>query len=288
MSINLQYQSVYAAEASQNTTLTVLGEDGLSLVADQTIVAHVSLAALKDALKYSGESASQVSWTFPADRKISPDTDLPYVKWDPSVLVAAMLETNTPDGTDSESVERRFVKKYTTGTAPTFTDDDAVTKDSVQKLLYNLMPASASIIDDIPFEAITKVAVTIPDVDSLASKLVAAAATDDQASPQFNLFEAAIAAGRAPVEGSADDNAGKLAFADGDSISIFVRYALSKTRTVEIDAAQGVASGDAGASAGTSASKFRFPNGDLLVAGSNDEDSATGTHLVEWKFKAVA
>ena len=100
--------------------------------------------------------------------------------------------------------------------------------------------------------------------------------------------EAAIAAGRAPVEGSADDNAGKLALANGDSLSVFVRYALSKSRTVEIDAAQGVASGDAGASAGTSASKFRFPNGDLLVAASNDSDSATGTHLVEWKFVATA
>lgn len=276
MSINLQYQSVYAAEASQNTTLTVLGEDGLSIVADQTIVSHVSLAALKNALKYSP------GWTFPADGKISPDTDLPDVTWDPSVLVAAMKESS------GETVEDKFVKKYTTGTAPTFADDAAVTIDSVQKLLYNLAPASASIIDEIPFEAITKLAVSTPTVDSLASKLVAAAATDDQASPQFNLFEAAIAAGRAPVEGSADDNAGKLALADGDSFSVFVRYALSKSRTVEIDAAQGVASGDAGASAGTSASKFRFPNGDLLVAGSNDSDSATGTHLVEWKFVATA
>ena len=282
MAINLQYQSVYAAEASQNTTLTVLGEDGLSIVADQTIVSHVSLAALKNALKYSGESASQVSWTFPADGKISPDTDLPYVTWNPSVLVAAMKESS------GETVEDKFVKKYTTGTAPSFADDAAVTIDSVQKLLYNLATASASIIDDIPFEAITKVAVTTPTVDSLASKLVVAAATDDQASPQFNLFEAAIAAGRAPVEGSADDNAGKLALANGDSFSVFVRYALSKSRTVEIDGAQGVASGDAGASAGTSASKFRFPNGDLLIAGTNDSDSATGTHLVEWKFVATA
>jgi hypothetical protein len=186
--------------------------------------------------------------------------------------------------TDDETVETKFVKKYTTGTAPTFADDAAATIDSVQKLLYNLMPASASIIDDIPFEAITKVAVSTPTVDSLASKLVAAAATDVKTSPQFNLFEAAIAAGRAPVEKTADDNAGKLALQNGDSISVFVRYALSKGRTVVVDAAQGVASGDANATAGaSSASKFRFPNGGaLLVAGTNDTDSATGTHLVEW------
>jgi hypothetical protein len=278
MSINLQYQSVYAAEASQNTTLTVLGEDGLSIVPDETIVSEVSLAALKNALKYSP------GWAFPADGKIAPDTDLPDVTWDPSALVAAMKESS------GETVEDKFVKKYTTGTAPTFEDDSlpsGATCDSIQKLLYNLMPASASIIDEIPFEAITKVAVSTPLVDSLASKLVASAATDNQASPQFNLFEAAIAAGRAPVEGSADDRAGQLALQAGDSFSVFVRYALSKSRTVEIDSVQGVASGDAGASAGVSAAKFRFPNGDLLVAGSNDSDEATGTHLVEWKFVAA-
>ena len=275
--VNLQYQSVYAAAASQNTTLTVLGEDGLSIVANQTIVSHVSLAALKNALKYSP------GWAFPADGTIVPDMALPDVTWDPSVLVAAMAESS------GETVEDKFVKKYTTGTAPTFADDGSATIDSIQKLLYNLATASHSIIDDIPFEAITKVAVSTPTVDSLASKLVASAATVDQASPQFNLFEAAIAAGRAPVEGDGNDQAGKLALALGDSFSVFVRYALSKTRTVEIDAAQGVPSGDAGDAAGaSSAPKFRFPNGDLLVAGTNDADSATGTHLVEWKFVATA
>jgi len=274
--VNLQYQSVYAAEASQNTTLTVLGEDGLSIVADQTIVSHVSLAALKNALKYSP------GWSFPADGKIAPDTALPDVTWDPSALVAAMKESS------GETVEDKFVKKYSTGTAPTFADDSAATIDSVQKLLYNLATAEPSIIDDIPFEAVTKLAVSTPSVDSLASKLVASAATQDQATPQFNLFEAAIAAGRAPVEGDANDAAGKLALANGDSFSVFVRYALSKSRTVEIDTAQGVASGDAGAGAGSAAPKFRFPNGDLLVAGTNDSDSATGTHLVEWKFVATA
>ena len=274
--VNLQYQSVYAAEASQNTSLTVLGEDGLSIVPDETIVSEVSLAALKNALKYSP------GWAFPADGKIAPDTDLPDVTWDPSALVGAMKESS------GETVEAKFVKKYTTGTAPTFADDAANTCDSIQKVLYNLQTASASIIDDIPFEAITKVAVTTPSVDSLASKLVASSPTDNQASPQFNLFEAAIAAGRAPVEGSGDDSAGKLALNAGDSISVFVRYALSKSRTVEIDLAQGVPSGDAADTAGaSSAPKFRFPNGDLLAAGDNDSDSATGTHLVEWKFVAA-
>lgn len=274
--VNLQYQSVYAADASQDTTLTVLGEDGLSIVADEVIVSNVSLTALKNALKYSP------GWTFPADGKISPDTDLPDVTWDPSVLVAAMAESS------GETVEDKFVKKYTTGTAPTFADDSSATCDSIQKVLYNLQTASASIIDEIPFEAITKVAVSTPTVDSLASKLIASSATDNQASPQFNLFEAAIAAGRAPVEGDANDAAGKLALALGDSFSVFVRYALSKSRTVVIDLAQGVPSGDAADAAGaSSAPKFRFPNGDLLAAGDNDSDSATGTHLVEWKFVAA-
>lgn len=274
--VNLQYQSVYAAAASQDTTLTVLGEDGLSITPDEVIVSEVSLAALKNALKYSP------GWAFPADGKISPDTALPDVTWDPSALVAAMKATS------GETVENKFVKKYASGTAPTFSDDAANTCDSIQKVLYSLATSSPSIIDDIPFEAITKVAVSTPSVDSLASKLVAASATQDQASPQFNLFEAAIAAGRAPVEGSSDDQVGKLALQTGDSFSVFVRYALSKSRTVEIDAAQGVASGDAGDAAGaSSASKFKFPNGDLLVAGTNDSDSATGTHLVEWKFVAA-
>ena len=291
MPAELYYTSTYAADANATNTLTVLGETSTGLTADQEIVVHVPASALKDALKFDP------SWVKPANNVLDAET-LPTVTWDPKKLADAMATT------DGKTAEDRFLAKYKDqGKDAVFDDDEANSLDTMQKWIAYVPPPANSDIEKIPFEAIIKVvpgAVTAGKLgDSARLGNTTPVETSDHASNVMALFEQALAAGRASEEangndgtggGSAGVDAGKLSFVNGDSITVYVTYSLSKTVQVEVDST--TIAGDA---------QYKIPGGPLIDPASTQGDyplsettsqdakdnDARCTKVVAYKFLAA-
>lgn len=275
------YNTIYTADASATNTLTVLGETGVAETPDQTIVVHVPVSALKDALTFNP------SWVKPANNVLDTET-LPTVTWDPSKLADAM----TADA-DSKTAEDRFLDVYTDqGKDAVFDDDAATSLDTMQKWIAYVPPPATSDIEKIPFEAIIKVvpgAVTAGKLGDSARLGAAPIATDSKSSDVMNLFEQALAAGRATEAANGDAaaaDAGKLDFQVGDSMTVYVRYSLSKTVTVEIDSADKTGS----------TAQYQIPGVASLINSANPLSESTSdddkdnnplcSKLVAWKFVA--
>ena len=234
MSAELYYTTTYAADANATNTLTVLGETSTGLTPAQEIVVHVPASALKDALTFDP------SWVKPANNILSAET-LPTVTWNPKKLSDAMATT------DSKTAEDRFLDMYTDqGKDAVFYDDAANSLDTMQKWIAYVPPPGGSDIEKIPFEAIIKVvpgAVTagkLGDSARLGGSAVTVLGSDTGAatSKVMNLFEQALAAGKVTEEANGNASAagaGQLQFVNGDSITVYVVYSLTKTVTVEID-----------------------------------------------------
>ena len=257
----LYFHTVYEADASAASTVKVLGQTpGDAVSSDQTIVVHVTVAALKDALKFNP------GWTVPANNVLDADT-LPTVTWDPRKLEVAMKETAT------KTAEDRFLEKYPSeGTTAQFSDDAATLVDAMQKVISQCDPASESLIEKIPFEAIIKVTADGVESDKLAEILPISTNTDDHDSDIMNLFEQALAAGKASEQTSGAT--GVLDFVEGDSITVYVKYSVHKKTTVDLDAVQG--SGSAA---------FKLPDGTAITDGL-EETGPSKDYTVAWKFLA--
>ena len=281
MSADLQYYTLYTADASATNTLTVLGETGVASTVDQTIVVYVPASALKDALTFDP------SWEKPADNVLDMEK-LPSVTWNPKALADAMKAD-----TDSKTAEDRFLAKYTAqGKDAAFEDDAATSLDTMQKWIAYVPPPAGSDIEKIPFEAIVKVvpgAVTagkLGDSARLGAPPVVVGNSDAgaHASDVMNLFEQALAAGRATESANGDAsaaNAGKLEFVNGDSITVYVSYTISKSVTVTIDALNG-----------TGSAQYQVPGGALIDASTplteSTADADKVVKTVAYKFLAHA
>lgn len=277
---NLQYYTVYTADASATNTLTVLGETGVAETVDQTIVVHVPASALKEALTFNP------SWEKPANNVLDADY-LPTVTWDPSKLADAMKAD-----ADTKTAEDRFLAKYTLqGKDAMFTDDAATSLETMQQWIAYVPPPATSDIEKIPFEAIIKVvpgAVTagkLGDSARLGASPVVVGNGDAgaHASDVMNLFEQALAAGRATESANGDvgaAGAGKLEFVNGDSITVYVTYTISKTVRVEIDTLNR-----------TGSAQYQIPGGALIDASTPLEESTANADkvvkTVAYKFLAA-
>lgn len=259
----LYFHHVYDAEASAESTVKVLGETaGTAVDFDQEIVVHVPVSALKAALSFDP------GWSVPADNVLNEDK-LPTVTWAPRALELAMKPT------DTKTAEDRFLATYTgAATTATFLDDSGASGDAMQVIISECDPAADSLIEQIPYEAIINVTAGGVVSDQLAEILPLSANTDDHESDIMNLFEQALAAGKASEETSGAS--GVLDFKDDDSITVYVKYVVNKKTTVELDVAQG-----AGAS-----KTFTLPNGTSIADGL-DEEGPTREYTVAWKFVAA-
>lgn len=259
---DLYFHTVYDAEASADSTVKVLGQTpGDAVTSDQTIVVHVTKEALQNALKFNP------GWTVPANNVLDADT-LPTVTWDPRTLEVAMKETAT------KTAEDRFLEKYPNeGTTAQFSDDAANLLDAMQKVISQCDPMDASLIEKIPFEAIIKVTADGVESDKLAEILPLSANTDDHDSDIMNLFEQALAAGKASEQTSG--STGILDFVEGDSITVYVKYSVHKKTTVELDSVQG-----------TGIAAFKLPDGTPITDGL-EETGPPKDYTVAWKFVAT-
>jgi len=258
---SLYFHTVYDAEASAASTVTVLGQTpGDAVTADQTIVAKVSVAALQNALKFNP------GWTVPANNVLDADT-LPTVTWDPRALESAMKETA------AKTAEDRFLEKYPTeATTAQFSDDSANLLDAMQKVISQCDPLDGSLIEKIPFEAVIKVTADGVESDKLVEILPASASTYDHGSDIMNLFEQALAAGKASEQTSG--TSGLLDFVEGDSITVYVKYSVHKKTKVGLDSVQG-----------TGIAAFKLPDGTPITDGL-EETGPAKDYTVAWKFLA--
>jgi hypothetical protein len=263
MSADLYFHTVYDATASADSTVKVLGETpGDAVPYDEEIVVNVTVQGLKDALKFDP------SWTVPANNVLDADT-LPTVTWDPRAMNLAAAR----DG-DGKSAEDRFLAKYAAaGTTATFLDDAGSSKDAMQKVISQCDPKSGSLIEKIPYEAIIKVTANGVVSDLLADILPSSANTTTHADDRMNLFEQALAAGKASEQLSG--TSGILDFKTGDSITVYVKYSVHKKTTVELDI-----------QLATGATKsFTLPDQTVITDGL-EETGPSKYHTVAWKFVA--
>jgi len=264
---SLRYNSVFEdATAVATNVLTVLGETSAGVTEYQEIVVNVTLEALKNSLKHEKE------WTLPADNVLDANS-LPQVTFDLQALVSAMaVDAN------SKTAEYRFVARYTTGRNASFNDDAGDSKEAMQRWIMEAPPAANSEIETIPFEAVIKVVPGAVDATALKD-LNNPAATDVYDSAVMNLFEQALAAGKLGPEvtqGTSDvfDN-----FVVGDSITVYVKYEIKRTTTVEIDALSAVGAGVA---------KFKLNNGTVIDAATPlTEVGEPMDRIVAYKFVAA-
>ena len=262
---DLYFHHVYDATASAESTVTVLGETAGDAVSfDQEIVVQVPVSALKAALSFDS------SWDVPANNVLDGET-LPTVTWAPRALELAMKETAT------KTAEDRFLAKYTDeGVTATFTDDAGDEKNAMQKVISQCSPASGSLIEQIPYEAIIKVTANGVVSDLLADILPASDTTSTHNDDRMNLFEQALAAGKASESTSGATGNGVLDFKDDDSITVYVKYVLHKKTTVELDT-----------QLATGASKtFTLPDGTSILDG-REETGPNRNYTVAWKFVAA-
>ena len=275
----------YAGAISQNVDITLVGETTTELEAAQTLVVHVPVADLQASLVYASNWNPALSLSADGEQRY------PAVVFRPSALVANMAAD-----TDSKTCETRFGEADVT----TFNDDLATACLPAQKYLVDLtFPASADLYDLISPEDVAQVEAGIITVSQLSVVLasdVQSASTSESTATDYalNLFEQAAAAGKVTTAGVVDPaiattayaapwptgaGAKKVEFVVGDSITAYVTYTISKTRTYLLDAA--VTGGTAKFSVTTGAGAVvDIPTGDTQTSDSD-------TKMIAWRFTAV-
>jgi hypothetical protein len=267
----------YSASATQTVDITVIGQTQDPLGKDQTIVVSVPLESLNNSLAITAVAGWNLA------RLEGPDSAQKYpgVTFSPSVLVAAALA-------DAEALtaEDRFLHSNSgTGSDPAFTDDAASAGlMSLQGYMNEIVDAdfNASDFHKIPLEAVKAIDRKELACDRLSVVLGApvthlsteASEDNDYA---LRLFEQAAAAGKIVDEDKDGRTVVKPAFAAGDSISVYVKYILNKTRRYLLDE--------------DAAPRAAFKVGNVIIDPTDGQEQEVSNDVfktVEWKFTAAA
>ena len=298
---NLYWQLPLSASASNTTTLTVIGQTENPLSPDEVIVAHVPLSHMKESLIFKS------NWVAPKDGATVPGSqEYPDVQFNPLELVNFQHLENTL------SAEGRFlsVDPAPTVAAPPFTDDSG--DNALWTLQAYFMNSeftfTNTVIGQIPAESVKKVeagALTsdvlsrtglpdalVPGSNILSAPYIWAPGAQDS-DFALDLFKQADAAGKVraatvnPLGGAPTSAAdassvrgySQVDFKLNDSITIYVTYAMTKTKKVSLD--------DAGEN-----QKFQITTASGVVeftGGDNNEEVSTATNVtVAYQFVAVA
>jgi len=249
MPSGLQYQSVFEENIDQTTDIKLAGETNTApAVADATIELSVSIAELNAALTWTGNYVN-------ADRTLAREEQFPLVTFNLTGLWAA-ADSNASVSTRFSSVEHDKLEG----------NNDGV--DTLQGQFKKIVSAFNGISSwtpaNIPLEAVVKVVNNAMTGNTLTQTLVSPAASSVAGSNPVNLYEQAVAADKTK-DGGAD-------FVADDSISVYIKYTLAKTRSYTLDDLDGA-------------------NASYLIAGmtvEEDMESATVEKTYEVKFVAAA
>jgi hypothetical protein len=246
-SVNLFYKAIFDATGTQQLSITVLGETTEPTVPDEVIVQYVSLADLNSVMSYTGTWSAGQGPTGGAGEQPTPDI---LVNFTTILAVAA----------EEGEMDTVFRKKFEAGDAGCGTDDSKpLMRDysgdqslwPLQTYFTNatfeyLTPSTensiaASALNSIPAEAVTLVEVSDLVCDSLLlavngkdgadaeKKYLPAGAAEDKNTSVLQLFEQAAAAGKI------DTGSEGTKFIDGDSITLYVRYTMVRTKRFLLD-----------------------------------------------------
>lgn len=248
MPSGLQYQSVFEENVDQTTDIKLAGEtNDAPEVADETITLSVTVAQLNAALTWTGNYVN-------ADRTLAREEAFPNVSFNLAGLFAAADPIGAVS-TRFSSVEHDKLE-----------GDDNENVDTLQGKFKKIVSAFTGISSwtpaNIPLEAVVKVVNNAMTGNTLAQTLVSPNASSAPGSNPVNLYEQAVAADKT-TDGGAD-------FVADDSISVYIKYTLAKTRSYTLD--------DLGA------------NGSYLIAGMTvdpDTESASEVKIYEVKFLAA-
>lgn len=291
MSAQLYFNYVYAADASQTTTLTATGEEQGAAPAtpDEVVQVNVSAGELNGLMTVGAQSEAGVGY---------PEVTLDWIS----------LQGKT------DSKWTNFMAVQAAGTAPIdFTDDSTLgSKPTLQKVFstetFTYVTNAESLLLAIPPEAISNVdysgAISLKrgagtlsaafmggSSDRILGAPITAPSgdlTDDAKKAVRGLFLQALAAGRYQqsnpgVTGGADLPAGAspgFDFQVGDVVSVYTQLTLTKTRTFIPDPSD-VLDGAGGM-------KFKVDGSTVIIGDTNPADdsveSDAKTWVVEWKL----
>ena len=265
---NLHHESVFSASASEGVSYTLIGETANpAATVDQVIVVDCTVAELNSVLTYEG------NWAGDANGVDAVDGVQPYPTCSTDFALLAQAA-----GARS-NLEDTFNAKDTTGAAVVTFEDNSGDNSLWTLQSYFMNPASypfssaptstggvtASLLNGIPAESVKSIVTDALTVTPMAD--IVAPAVDDAANA-LELFKQADAAGKIP-------GGGITAFVAGDSITLYVDYALSKEKTFKLDAASGALA------------KFTI-NGQTVAITDNDKLTSTASVRIGWQFRAKA
>jgi len=246
MSSALHYQSVFEEDIAQTTDIKLAGQTNTGPVTKtDTITLSVSVEQLNAALTWTGNYVN-------GDRTLGRAEAFPTVTFD----LKSLMDLHA-----SVSADFSDVTKDTLSGANSEVD---TLQGKFKKIIEGFTGITSWTPANIPLEAVVKVVNNEFTGNTLAQTLVSPAASSTAGSYPVNLYEQAVAADKTK-NGGADFHA-------GDSISVYIRYSLEKTRAYVLDGLQG-----AGATA--------------TIAGmtvEDDSETATQEKIYEVKFVAAA
>jgi hypothetical protein len=274
--VALNFLRPHDASVSQNVDITLIGEQ---ITTPQNVVQTLNIKVLASDLNAAFEVAPAAGWelddlTAPADGVQT----YPEVTFKASNLVTA-----------ATALQSNVITKFQELNATGQLDDKGIAYETLQDYIADMNNSDFPddiLLNSIPVEAVrsvTNTTLTIIAGDRVEALFedetdleVASGAPPDN-SYALQLFAQAVGAGK--VSNTSDnDRSVKFNFVEGDSISLFVNYSLSKTRTYLLDSNE-------------TAPSFKIGNITLDVEGddkNNVETSNTITKKVEFKFYAVA
>jgi hypothetical protein len=241
----LHYQSVFEETITQTTDIKLAGETNAGPVtATDTITLSVSVEQLNAALTWTGNYVN-------GDRTLGRAEAFPEVTFS----LKSLMDLHASVSADFSDVTKDKLSGANS-------DVDTL-QGKFKKITENFTGISTWTPANIPLEAVVKVVNNEFTGNTLAQTLVSPAASSTVGSYPVNLYEQAVAADKTK-NGGAD-------FVAGDSISVYIRYNLEKTRAYTLDALQGI---------GASATIAGMP----VATGS---ESATQEKIYEVKFVAA-
>jgi hypothetical protein len=251
MSAELKFQKLYLEDATRTVNIALLGESGAvaPATADLTVPLLVSAAELASILTVTDTD----SWApkKDADGKYMPMADSEYPDLTFSVSAVASL---TAAGTGhSAAWLARDIDSVCVMPSANIAGTDP--KPTLEGLFNTLQFAfsdqtagglTLAQLESIPFEAVSKVAssaVSARPLQTVFADITQQGSTDGVDSTVTpdgeyvrSLFEQALGAGKwQSASASAGSSAGWL-FSAGDSLSLYVKYSMVKTRTFKADA----------------------------------------------------
>lgn len=286
---NLFYKDTFSASATQELDITVLGETATPQTPDEVIVQYVNLSDLNDVMSYTGTWSAGQGPTGGAG-----DQPVPHITVDfTPLLTQAELEGE---------MGALFRKLFAAGDSGCGTDDSKpLMRDysgdeslwPIQTYFTNatfdytgkvgsVSGLSATVLNSIPAEAVTKVEVQDLSCQTLhtavngnsnqnQTKEYVPTETLKQDAYVRQLFEQAAAAGKIDI-GSQGTK-----FIDGDSITLYVLYTMTRTKKFLLDAVQGA--GESG-----TAPAFKPLGLTTAIVDGETLESNPQSVLVAWQF----